>query len=170
MLAQVLKSDKGKIYSGDENVLDVFERLLRFDYDREQRVGVGVRHRGERLDVFIFGIRTGQNGHPALALRMILRALDKVTSLGPRLEMWRDQALASGIEQPRNILVLQVRNPHDRRNPRSMRMRDHVHHGLEVEPGMLSADEDEVQTSGGQRVNHAASPGLPYEGAEGKAA
>src|SRR5690348_1657590 len=113
MLAQVLKSDKGKIYSWNENILDVIECLLRFDYDREQRVAVGMRHRGERLDVFVFSIRARQNSHSALALGMILRPLDEMTRLRSRLEMRRDQTLASGIEQPRNILVLQVRNPHD---------------------------------------------------------
>ena len=64
------------------------------------------------------------------------------------------------------MLVLQVRNAHDRRNPCRMRMRYQVDHSLQIEGGVLGADPGEIHACCRESMHYAASACVPYDRAK----
>ena len=64
------------------------------------------------------------------------------------------------------MLVLQVRNAHDRRNPGGMRMRHQIDHSLQIEGGVLGADPGEIHACCCESMHYAASTCVPYDRAK----
>jgi hypothetical protein len=123
-------------------------------------------HRRRQIDLLVVGACARVDGHPAPALRIILRQFDEAADFGTAPDVRHDQALASRVQQPGDVLVLQVRNAHDGRNPGGVRVRDQVDHGLQVEGGVLGANPGEIHPDRGQSMHHAASAGVPYDRAK----
>src|SRR5215469_5444675 len=129
-----------------------------------------MRDGGRRINIFVSGAGTLVDCHSAAAFRMVLGIFNEAPHFRAGPDMWHDQTLASGVEHPGNVLILQIRDADDRGDSSSIRMGDEIDHGFKVIGGMLRTDHHEVHSRLSKSVNHPASLNLPHQSTEGDAA